>query len=57
MSAHASALALSHLMNALLETAARMDAQKAEQEFEQGLNGLRAEYQFTDEPAMAEAGN
>lgn len=53
----ASALALSALMNALLETAAKMDAAKSAQEFEQGLEGLRAEYQFADEPAMAEAGN
>lgn len=52
----ASALALNVLMNALLETAAKMDAAKRAQEFEQGLEGLRAEYQFSETPAMAEAG-
>lgn len=52
----ASALALNVLMNALLEAAAAIDAAKRAQEFEKGLTDLRAEYQFSDTPAMAEAG-
>lgn len=44
----ASALALQTLMDALLETAAKMAAAQRAQEFEQELADLRAEYAFSD---------
>lgn len=48
MKSIASCLALTILMNALVETAARMDAAKSAQEFEQGLAAMRAESAFEE---------
>jgi hypothetical protein len=56
----ASSLALETLANALLATAARLEAEQQAREFEQGLLEMRTEYSFAEpinQPAMAAAGN
>ena len=57
MSATASSLALSILMEALVQASARMEASQRAAEFENGLTAMRAEYEFfvIDQPEMVGA--